>query len=363
MKLLYANTRVRPGIHNGANAHVRQFVQHAAALGHEIYMRREGCHPSARPLPTGRWMKFRKVRELDVVYVRLEHAPVSPCTWAIGARRRLIGDPVMVWEFNTVPEFGEYCGLSPGRVQLNIQRLRQLGRGCDLAVCVSERLAEYVTGTLGISRTLVVPNGSEPDLYTPDAPVVERLIERSTGSFNVVWIGSAKLGWHDLDLLSDAARILWDRPNRCAVVFHLIGDGLDRMRDMPPNVHYHGAEDYERLPRWLSAMDVGLCLYRPGPAEFSSPMKVFDYMSSGLAVIATPQPQVREILDEIGTPELLVPPDDPAALANCLESLAHNREYVARVGTAARQLCVKKFTWRRAVGDTFAEIEKVLEMR
>ena len=45
---------------------------------------------------------------------------------------------------------------------------------------------------------------------------------------------------------------------------------MNQMRDMPANVHYYGVEDYERLPQWMSAMDVGLCLYRPGPADYSS---------------------------------------------------------------------------------------------
>lgn len=359
MKLAFANARFRPDAHDGANAHVRQFVQNAVALGHEVWMWPGVCHPAAKPLPDGRVARTMKLREMELIYVRVQHDVVAPCTWTLGPTRKLLGDPIMVWEFNTVPEYGEYRDMSPQAIQKEIEGFRHFGKGCDLAVCVSQHLADYVKTNLGIARTLVVPNGSDPDLYTPDAPVVPRLSGVGDETFNVLWIGSAYVDWHNFKLLADAARIIWDRGNPRNIVFHLIGQGMSKMADMPANVHYYGVEDYEKLPRWMSAMDVGLCLYRPGPADYSSPLKVFDYMSSGLAVIATRQPQTAQLLGELGTPELLMSPDDPAALADAIEQLAADRPKVREVARRARELCVAKYTWRRAVVDTFAEIEKI----
>src|SRR5207253_793964 len=109
----------------------------------------------------------------------------------------------------------------------------------------------------------------------------------------------------------------------------------------------------------MSAMDVGLCLYRPGPADYSSPLKVFDYMSSALCVVATAQPQVREIFEQLDQTDLLVDPDAACGLADKLEALAKNRARTASLGENARKLLIEKYTWRRAVADTFAEIEKL----
>lgn len=357
MKVAYANARFRPDAHDGANAHVRQFAQNTAALGHELWMWPGVAHPQSHSLPAARFARTMKLREMDVVYVRVEHDLPNPCTWTLGPTRKLLGDPLMVWEFNTVPEYGEYRKLSPQEVQKNIDGFRHYGKGCDLAVCVSQHLADYVHKNLGIARTLVVPNGSDPDLYKPDAPVVARLQHRDPNSFNVLWIGSAYVAWHNFKLLGDAASMIWQRGNTKNIVFHLIGQGMNQMRDMPPNVHYYGVEDYEKLPQWMSAMDVGLCLYRPGPADYSSPLKVFDYMSSGLAVIATRQPQTTQLLTEIGTPELIMSPDDPKGLADALESLASDRARTKQIGSRARDVSVSKYTWRRAVTDSFAEIE------
>ncbi|MEO6436361.1 MAG: glycosyltransferase [Tepidisphaeraceae bacterium] len=363
MKLAYANARFRPDAHDGANAHVRQFVQNTVALGHEVFMWPGACHPLAKPLPAGRWGRTMKLREMDLIYVRVEHDLPSPCTWTLNPTRALLGNPVMAWEFNTVPEYGEYRKLSTAQVRKNVEGLRHFGKGCDVAICVSEHLADYVKKTLGIARTLVVPNGSDPDLYTPDAPVVKRMASADPHAFNVLWIGSAYVAWHNFKLLADAASIIWGRGNPKNIIFHLIGQGMNQMRDMPSNVHYYGVEDYEKLPQWMSAMDVGLCLYRPGPADYSSPLKVFDYMSSGLAVVATRQPQTQLLLEEIGTPELVMSPDDACGLAGALENLASDPEREKQIGRAARGLSMKKYTWRRAVTDTFAEIEKIVAER
>jgi glycosyltransferase involved in cell wall biosynthesis len=363
MRFAYANARFRPDAHDGANAHVRQFVQNAVALGHEVWMWPGLCHPLARPLADGRMARTLKLREMDLIYVRVEHDLPNPCTWTLGPARKLLGNPLMVWEFNTVPEYGEYRKLTPQQVQKNIDGFRHFGKGCDLAVCVSEHLAEYVRKNLGIKRAIAVPNGSDPDLYTPDAPVVPRLRDVGDEVFNVLWIGSAYVPWHNFKLLGDAARIIWDRGNKQNIVFHLIGQGMNQMRDMPANVHYYGVEDYEKLPQWLSAMDAGLCLYRPGPADYSSPLKVFDYMSSGLAVVATDQPQTRQLLTELGCPDLLMSPDDPGKLADTLERLAGDRARVKELSRRSRELCISKYTWRRAVSDTFAAIEDIARER
>ena len=363
MRVAYANARFRPDSHDGANAHVRQFVQNTVALGHEVWMWPGVAHPLTKPLPGKRFARTLKLRDMDLIYVRVEHDLPSPCTWTLGPTRALLGNPLMAWEFNTVPEYGEYRKLTPQQVQKNIDGFRHFGKGCDLAVCVSQHLSDYVHKNLGIARTLTVPNGSDPDLYKPDAPVVPRLQHRDANSFNVLWIGSAYVAWHNFKLLADAAALIWQRGNPKNVVFHLIGQGMNQMRDMPPNVHYYGVEDYEKLPQWMSAMDVGLCLYRRGPADYSSPLKVFDYMSSGLAVVATDQPQTRMLLNELQTPELLMSPDDPAGLADALEKLASDREKTTAIGRRARELSVNKYTWRRAVTDTFGEIEKLLAQR
>jgi len=293
---------------------------------------------------------------MDVLYVRVQSELPGVGRWAVFPHRYLYGLPIVVWEFNTVPEFALLRGRSQADVEREIARFRKYGQGCDLAICVSNALAEYVREKLGIPRVLIVPNGSDPELFRPDTPRVRR-VRSDPGCLNVVWMGSAHIPWHDLDLLRETAQLLWQNERQSQIVFHVIGHGLELIPDMPPNVHCHGAKRYQMLPRWLAAMDVGLLLYRSGPADYGSPLKLFDYMASGLTVVGTTQPQLREVFEQLGQPDLLVPRDNPTALADVLLGLAADRERVRRQGALGRQLVIDHYNWRRAVRDILSEIE------
>ena len=352
MRIAYANAIYRRDTSSGGNAHIGQFITNAVALGHEVWTWPKDQHPAACRLPASRFARWKNLRRMDVLYVRVEWYPPSACRAAIAPLRSLIGSPVVVWEFNASPEFGRVIGRSEDEIGRAIEHFKRFGRGCDLAVCVSRTLAEYVGEHLSIQNTLSVPNGSDTDLFRRDISSVKR-VGGSPDQLNVVWIGSGDLSWHNLDLLLEAAGLLWDHERRSQIVFHIIGRlSPGTMRNMTPNVHFHGPELYEELPHWLAAMDVGLCLYHPGPADSNSPLKLFDYMASELTVVGTFHPQIRRVFNELGQPDLLVSPDDPDTLANILLGLAGDRGRVREQGNAGRKLIIDSYSWRRAVRDT-----------
>jgi hypothetical protein len=103
---------------------------------------------------------------------------------------------------------------------------------------------------LGINRILIVPNGSDPELFRPDIKPVNRM-QPFQNSINVVWIGSAQIKYHDFEILRNAANELWNRITCDRINFHIIGPNLvGEMRNMPPNVYYWGAESYQNLPHF-----------------------------------------------------------------------------------------------------------------
>jgi glycosyltransferase involved in cell wall biosynthesis len=362
MRIVYGNVSYRKSDTRGRNAHIRQFVEKVTASGHEIWVWPGNEHPDARLLPKNRIKRWKTLRRMDALYIRLQGKPPGTARYALNPYRQLIGSPIIVWEFNTVPEFLYVMGESNTEVQQSIDKFQYLGRGCDLAICVSSALSEYVRDKIGIRRVLTVPNGSDPDLFHPKvAPVKE--VKKSSETFNVVWMGSADLSWHNFELMCDAADLLWNKYNYSRITLHFVGGGLKLADEMPSNFRCHGPREHKTIPRWLAAMDVGLCLYHPGPANYGSPLKLYDYMSSGLAVVGTPQPQVREVFTQLGQLDLLVPPDEPDALANVLMDLESNRERVRHLGEAGRKLVISHYNWGRAVKDILDEIETLLEDR
>jgi glycosyltransferase involved in cell wall biosynthesis len=367
MKIAYANTTYRSHSPTGSNAHVRQFVENAVELGHEIWTWADNQHPQALQLPTTQLGRWKTLSHMDAICTRInDRIPIpSYIRWSIQPYKKFLGSPVTVWEFNTVPEFGSITrNCSGAQIKKEVERFTQHGQDCDIAVCVSNALAGYVREHLNIQNVLTIPNGSDPELFHPGVAPVQR-VTKQADRLNVVWIGSAHLSWHNFDLLRDTAQFLQNSSVASAqkITFHIIGRAHALMREMPANVVYHGSENYEALPHWLSAMDVGLCLYHPGPADYSSPLKVFDYMASGLTVVGTVQPQLREIFRQLDQPDLLVPLSEPKLLAEALIGLVENPHRVKLQGQKGRQLVIDFYNWSRAVKDTIRAIEEVRQAR
>lgn len=357
MRIAYLKSNYSPAHTGGGSVHVGQFIKNALELGHEIWVYPGNQFPGTKIVPTDRLNHIKTLRKMDALYLRLENAAPKMLSWALPPRRLLYGFPLVVWEFNTLPN-----ELSSEQQVLDKSNSKfyQYSPGCDLGICVSPALSDIVSNKLKIKRVLTISNGSDPDLFRPDAPIASRMLAFQ-GKFNVVWIGTIKESWHDLGLIGEAAKLLWEGDEGKNINLHIIGAGLAGfMAEMPPNIFYWGAEKYEVLHHWLSGMQVGLSLYKPGKSHYNSPLKLFDYLSSSLPVVSTEHPLAGDILKALGAEDLMIPFEDSKALANVLSRLSSDRERCKRLGAAGRQLVIEKYNWRKSVSDTLDEMEKIL---
>jgi glycosyltransferase involved in cell wall biosynthesis len=89
--------------------------------------------------------------------------------------------------------------------------------------------------------------------------------------------------------------------------------------------------------------------------RYTSPLKLFEYLTLGRPIVASDLPAVREVLTHERT-ALLVPPDDPAALARALERLAGDATLAATLGRAAHALA-SHYTWAQRARRLEAALE------
>ncbi|HKU65491.1 MAG TPA: glycosyltransferase, partial [Rhizomicrobium sp.] len=85
------------------------------------------------------------------------------------------------------------------------------------------------------------------------------------------------------------------------------------------------------LAGYISAFDIAL---QPEVTAYASPLKLFEYMALGRAIIAPDAPNIREILTH-EVDALLFEPDNPQSLATAIRRLAGDGALRARLGTAA----------------------------
>lgn len=338
---LYGLQIHKPG--TGGSVHGYQLAKNLTDCGHRLYTW-YWSDPESRLLTHFRGRQaFAFLSAIDALYIRLEWGGRSaqyPLLRYLSQKRI----PV-IWEINGLPEEKMFHGSSKEDINQIKRRLRRYAKHVDAAVCVSDGIAQFAKDTLGIETTMVIPNGSDPVLFKP--------IEKSTSVDSplvVAWIGTTKAGWHDLEVMVDAARILEKLQED--ILFWIFGDPSKLPENLPSNIVCKGLYPYEQLAAELPRADVGLHLYRPEISAVldGSPLKQFDYMSSGLALVAQPDGQRRLLLEEwrAGTPV----GEGGSGLAATLSCLAKDRSRVKMLGDNGRRAVEEHFNWRRAAAQT-----------
>ena len=77
--------------------------------------------------------------------------------------------------------------------------------------------------------------------------------------------------------------------------------------------------------------------------RYTSPLKLFEYLTLGRPIVASDLPSIREVLVD-GQSALLVPPGDPGALAAALRRVMDDEDLAGRLGAGAAALA-PRFTW------------------
>jgi glycosyltransferase involved in cell wall biosynthesis len=116
-----------------------------------------------------------------------------------------------------------------------------------------------------------------------------------------------------------------------------------QQKEGPPNLAVVGFVSQEKLPLYQAASDILLMPYQKriagssggDTAAFASPMKLFEYLAAGRAIISSDLPVLREVLHE-GIARL-VPPEDGGAWSRALRDLAEDPSARERLGQAARR--------------------------
>lgn len=155
-------------------------------------------------------------------------------------------------------------------------------------------------------------------------------------------------GWKGTDTLFEAAARV---ENIRTVVIGAIPAELERLSRTYPRVTFFAMRPYKELADNQQASDV-LVLPASGKhaisARYTSPLKLFSYMASGVPIIASDVPSLREVLDDKSA--FFFKADDAQDLARVIEyALAHKEEGSEKARIAKRM--VTGYTWEeRAKG-------------
>lgn len=223
-------------------------------------------------------------------------------------------------------------------------------------IAVSQPVADHVESyTRRPGRVHVIANGVDADRFRPG---LVPAIPARQGDFTVGFVGTLK-PWHGLPDLTEAfARFHQRQPDSRLLI---VGDGPEYGRletsiarkGLQGAVLFTGSVSHEAVPGLLASMDVAVAPYPELEQHYFSPLKLFEYMASGLPVVATRSGQVADIIQH-GENGLLVEPGDAAALADALLSIHGHPGLSSRLGRAARACVLRDHTWASVARKTLA---------
>jgi glycosyltransferase involved in cell wall biosynthesis len=370
LRILYSH---RIQSRDGQSVHLEEMVAALRAAGHEVLVVGPGLYRQAEFGGESRLVALIRAHLPASVGALAEIAYNVPAWWRLRQAARRFRPHLIYERYNLFYLAGTWLSHS-SRVPLFLEvnaplaaeRARFGGLGLPGLAARLEayvwRSAEKVLAVTGVLKRMVeqagvpanrieiVPNGIDPAEFAA-AP------RRAQHGGRVVlgFVGFVR-DWHGLDgviaamaTARDAAPmdlvVVGDGPARAALERQAAASGLaDRVR-------FTGLQGREEIPALVAGFDVAL---QPRVVDYASPLKIFEYMAAGRAIVAPDQENIREILSD-GETALLFDPSRPEAMWQAILRLAGDADLRHRLGAAAAaEIARRDLTWsgnaRRVVG-------------
>lgn len=235
---------------------------------------------------------------------------------------------------------------------LKLQRLaawseRYTWRNADAVLPVTGVLAGYIRRA-GVNehKIVVIPNGINAERFSQ--PVDVAAVKQQLGITADLVLGFTGFvrEWHRLDRIID---LLAEHPDQN---WHLmvVGDGpvcielkqRAKRLGVAGKVSFLGIVSRDQIINYVSCFDIAL---QPDVVEYASPLKLFEYLVLGKAVVAPDKANIRELLTaEVNA--LLFDPNSGESLKQQVARLCESAELRGRLGDGARQLVDdQKYYW------------------
>ncbi len=214
-----------------------------------------------------------------------------------------------------------------------------------------------------LAPTIVTPNAAniEQFSFTPDQRAQARKQWGLDGSVVCGYLG-AFVPWHGIDSFVYAvADRLKSAPH---LKLLLVGDGAKfaeveafiASRGLGDQVILTGRVPHDQVPGLLAAMDMAIL---PSAGDYTSPVKLFEFMASGVAPIAPDFLPIREVLQE-GKTGWMFPAGDLSAAVDAVLLRSQDLAQLQAVGKDARAYIAAERQWRHNVeqlGEFYQQIK------
>lgn len=228
-------------------------------------------------------------------------------------------------------------------------------RYANFIVVESHRLkCLFVSRGFNKEKIVVAHNGVNADEFKPDdnkRSEIRNKYHIKDWEIVVGYVGSFSF-YQDTIRMILAMNIIKKMHKPDIIKLHIFGKGEDyekcenlakEMGLLNKHIFMHGYVDQNRVPSIMNAFDIGLV---PGTTDIICPIKVFEYMATGIPVILPDYECNREVINDKDE-GLFFKPRDEYDMAKKLILLSEDDNLRREIGRAARLKVINKFTWEK----------------
>lgn len=224
---------------------------------------------------------------------------------------------------------------------------------------------EMISRGVDGEKIKVVPNGVDTTRFTPIRKDLSLAAELGLVGKTVIGYVGSILDYEGIELILEAAATLKEQREDFHVL--IVGDGaeLDRFKEFTLEnslgdvVTFTGRVPHEEVERYYSLIDIAPFPRLPLPVcEMVSPLKPFEAMAMGKAVIASDVAALKEIV-EPGLNGLLHAKGNALSLTAAIEQLLDDPALLTKLGHQAREWVVENRDWSKLgniISETYDEL-------
>tara|TARA_A100001037_G_scaffold295942_1_gene315732 strand:+ start:173 stop:1051 length:879 start_codon:yes stop_codon:yes gene_type:complete len=232
-------------------------------------------------------------------------------------------------------------------------------RNADAVICISETLRqEAISRGINPDKITIVPNAVEYNLSESEASNLHTQVKEKIGDSAVVgYIGSLRK-LEGVDSTAEAVSILRNRgiDTKLFVLSSESGQSELLAYCEKLGIAEHsiitGPVPHNQVEPFYNLIDV-FVVSRPNKrvTRLVTPLKPFEAMQAGRAIVMSDLPALAEIVDD-GITGRLYPPEDIEKLAEIIEELLLDDSKRSELGAAASKWIAENRTWEKVVGET-----------
>jgi colanic acid biosynthesis glycosyl transferase WcaI len=229
---------------------------------------------------------------------------------------------------------------------------------------MTDGIQKYLLQERGLApdKVLFFPNGVDTAHYRPRPVDIDLKRQLGLQGKKVVLYQGTHGYAHGLDVVLRAAKLLGEESQ---IHFLLIGDGSERARLETlkerlgvRNATFHDPVSIGELPRYFSIAECGLVSLRNLPLlDSARPAKLFPILASGKPVIFVGRGEGARLAEQ-AMAGVVVPPENPEALATAVGQLLDNPELVGEFGRNGRRFVEANLEWSKLVNDWLAQLSR-----